>query len=255
MSYKSDKEMFAAMVAKIQEFAPRFKVGPKKARWHHRFINRFMSAIGMMKKNQYLNDYWTSFASTAEWDNDDRPGEHYTQDWDVLPHEGKHALQVRRNSMFLFGPLYICGTFLYTLFGILLSLPLFITGAFVEALPWWSGFFPLGLGLLLSSPWPFGHWRGRWEMQAYKLSIAITYWRQGRVAPHQMQHWLKQFKGSEYSWMGLAIRKPEKQFAATLKLLEAGKYIGADKHFEKFERAIYGVMKDGGHIHKNATPA
>ena len=85
-------------------------------------------------------------------------------------------------------------------------------------------------------------------MQAYRLRLALLYWRYGLVPRENYNFLLSQFSGPQYAWMGVAIGNPKKQFDATIALLRSGKYIGSNKYFAKYEQAIYEVLRDGGHM-------
>lgn len=192
----TQQEVFEALTGVIQQRSPKFKVIAKKDSRLHRFIDWCLRCPWIKGKEinpHYMTKYWTTIGHTVAYPNEEREDQHY-HNWSVLPHEGKHSFQAKKWSSFLFGTFYLLGTPVYFIAMALLCWPFFIW------LPWWSGVAWLGAGLLLSIP-PFGYWRARWELQAFRISIALRYWRRAIVDNTYLESIADHFTKSDYFWM------------------------------------------------------
>ena len=201
----------------IREEIPDFETYPKRTSKLHRFIGWACNApwFGKRRVNPgYMTSFYTTFNGKTAYPINSNP----ITDWDVFPHEFIHLKQEKKWTAAIFQPLYLLGIPVYTVVAAalaVLGIPLWIWVA-----PWWTSLVVLGAGVLLSSPVPFGYWRGRWELQAYAVSIALQYWLKEEVTDDYLEWSAHHFTSSDYFWMypygRAAYRKLEKARGDTI---------------------------------------
>lgn len=226
---KSDKETFDALVMTAKSFAPNFKVIPKNKHWLHKLIGAFSKL--------YMEQYWTTVGSTVAYPTG---GDPYGS-WEVIPHEGRHAIQAKRVSEFLFVFLYLMGHFTWFIIGALLTLivsvPLWVK------VSWWAGLIPL-VTFLVASPVPFAFFRYRWEYEAYTMSIAVVYWRTGEMpSDDYLKHMSLQFTTWLYWFMWPFGSK------SMMKRLRKARDTAMSPNYtkDKYNAAVLKAIKDCGH--------
>lgn len=241
-----DKETFDAMVETVQRFYPKYRVVPKAESKLHRFIGWALKAF--TPNDRYMQDYWTYFNNTNAYPIEEYHGQHY-RSYRVNAHEGTHAGQEKRWSTFLWGSLYLLGTPVYAVLFALLSLPLYLVGGLVEAVPWWIGLPVCGLGALLSVPMPFGWWRAEWELQAYGVSVATMYWCYGHVPDEVIESYVQRLSDGTYFYAWLFKGRLRRRLRRARDLAEQKKFISNwNPKQQKFYAAIYKALQDQGRI-------
>lgn len=241
-----DKETFDAMVEITQRFFPKYRVKAKRSMRLHRIIGAILG--GLKINTQYMIHYWTYFGGVLAYPEEDSEGARY-RSWAIHGHEGTHAAQEARYGLFLWGALYLLGTPLYVLLGLLFSIPFWIVGGLASWLPWWSGFIPVALGVILSSPVPFGYFRGKFEETAYGLSLAVRYWCYGddAVDDEQVERIVKIFAGPDYFYMNIFKNKVRKRLRKARRLVQDRKFIANWlPRCSRFYSAYYRGLKEQG---------
>jgi hypothetical protein len=218
----TDQETFEYLEKVTQKFFPRYKVVPKQSVWIHRAIGWVLKSLHI--NSNYMDGYFTYFANTNAYPIEGTLGEHY-KEWRVHMHEGTHAAQEKRWSLFLWGLAYLLGTPVYAVLGLLISLPLWFVGGFTSLLPWWSGFIPVALGVILSSPIPGGVFRTEWELQGYGASIAVYYWTEGKVPDAYVEKLVDTFAGGNYFYMCVFRKKVRRRLKKARRLVQDRKFI------------------------------
>ena len=218
----TDQETFEHMEKVTQQFFPKYKVVPKESMWLHRAIGWVLKTFTPNKV--YMTNFWTYFGNKNAYPLEDKPGERF-RSWRVHMHEGTHASQEKTFWSPLWGALYLMGTPVYAVAFFFLSLPFFITGALVSGLPWWSGFIVFGLGLVLSSPVPFGYFRSEWELQGYGASVATYYWTEGNVPDSYIESKVGTFASGEYFYMNVFKSRVRKRLKKARSLVQEKKFI------------------------------
>ncbi|MDD2730713.1 MAG: hypothetical protein PHW33_01150 [Candidatus Portnoybacteria bacterium] len=190
--------VYVEVLRLIQATAPKFRIICKSDSRLHRFIGwalRFPWAFGWAINKRYLEAYWTTIGQTTAYPTSTvDPATEYG----IILHEAQHARQAKRWSL-LFGPLYLLGTPVYLVAATLLALLALPLWLFVA--PWWISLMVVGVGAVLSSPVPFGRFRAAQEYDAYAITIAVEYWRKGRVSDDYLAWIEHEFTSSAYCFM------------------------------------------------------
>jgi len=238
----TDQETFEHLEKVTQQFFPKYKVRAKKDMWIHRTIAKILKPFN----KYYMTRFWTYFNNTNAYPNEDTPGDRY-RSWRIHMHEGTHASQEKTFSGFLWGSLYLLGTPVYAVAFAILSVPLFIVGALVTAVPWWVGLCVLGAGLLLSCPVPFAYWRAEWELQGYGASVATKYWTEGSVPDSYIEDKVRTFTGGEYFYMCVFGNKVRKRLRKARRLVQDRKFTAKWlPRCSEFYSAYYRGLKEQG---------
>lgn len=248
MSTVTSQTTFEALEKTIRSYYPKFKIISKRSSFLHRAIGAVLGGLGINKK--YMTTYWTTIGATVAYPVG--PEGHQYEKWSVLPHEGLHAGQCAKWSSFLMGSLYLLGTPVYLVLGLLFSLPFFLTSIWTS-LPWWSGLFSIGVGLLLSSPVPFGYWRARWEFQAYGLSIAVQHWLNDDVPDTYINHLVGTFTGGDYFFMWPYKKSAYQKLDRYRQLLKTKKFFLHNKDYSNYYVACFNALKQQGRISLRAS--
>jgi hypothetical protein len=173
----------------VQEFVPEYKVTQKSASKLHRAIGWCLARVG---NTGYMSSFWTTLGRwTAQPTCTDASPN--SGDFAVILHEGVHAIQSRKYSTGLlsFWYLFPQGLAILSLLSPAL-VPLVGLGAL------WGL-----LGLVLFAPLP-AVGRAIIEFEAYKVSLAATYWAHGIPVADQDEYldWLtSEFTTGAYYWM------------------------------------------------------
>lgn len=190
--------VYVEVLRLIQATAPKFRIICKSDSRLHRFIGwalRFPWVFGRAINKRYLKAYWTTIGQTTAYPTSTvDPATEY----DIILHEAQHARQAKRWSL-LFGPLYLLGTPVYLVVASLLALLALPLWLFVA--PWWISLIVVGVGAVLSSPVPFGRFRAAQEYDAYAITVAVEYWRKGRVSDDYLAWIENEFTSSAYCFM------------------------------------------------------
>ena len=244
----TNQETFEAMVATTQKYYPKYKVVPKAKSSLHKFIGWILKTFTPNKV--YMTHYWTYFGGVLAYPEESSEKVPYSA-WAIHGHEGTHAAQEARYGLFLWGALYLLGTPIYALLGLLLSIPFWIVGGLASWLPWWSGFIPVALGVILSSPVPFGYFRGKVEETAYGLSLAMRYWCYGddAVDDEQIERIVKIFAGPDYFYMSVFKNRVRKRLRKARDLVKEKKFITTwEPRYADFYSACYRTLKEQGRV-------
>jgi hypothetical protein len=150
----------------IKKYVPKIKVTLKSQSKLHQLIDRLLKVLGNTK---YLSECWTTLHTWIARPTmcDDSP---YQNEWEVILHEGQHAIDSSKVGaipfafIYLFPQLLGIATILYAV----ALVPLLIYGA--------SLWFLLGLiGLIFLLPLP-AIGRTYLELRAYTVSMGVAYW-------------------------------------------------------------------------------
>lgn len=154
---------FDNAVSLATKFCPGFRVKSKQGSWTQRVIGWVLGKVG---NPEYMTQFITTIGQTVYWpDNLDKE-----KGWEVILHEGQHAIDSRRLGNRLFGTLYLFPQLIGFL-GILYTLaivPVLLAGGPL-ALLWGLG----ALIFLAPLPAPF---RAISEVRAYTVSLAVGFW-------------------------------------------------------------------------------
>jgi hypothetical protein len=179
-------------ISVIKKYVPNLKVTLKSKSLIHRFVDKFLSLLG----NKIYQEFtWTTLGSwiarptIAESDNVDN-------EWQILLHEGQHAIDSKNWGAILFGLLYLFPQ-IFGIFGIFYAIaliPALLLGAPLYLL--W------GLLLLVCcAPIPaFG--RTIIEFRAYTVGLLAEYWSGTLVNEEErLSSFTETFAGNVYYYM------------------------------------------------------
>ncbi len=201
-------------------FVPGFNMKMKYSSWHQRLIGHLLGLVG---NGAYMTQFWTTIGYTvyrpdlAGMSNDE---------WKVMWHEGRHALQAKSLTRVLMGFLYLLPLSL---------VPLVAIGAIFSL--WWL--VPTAL-LLLPLP---AYFRMRLEMQAYRTSMVADYassptghiFRTTAAAQFMVDH----FTGPNYYYMW-PFRKDVQR-----RLMSAVDYVtGPIAEMDDYDQALVAWVKE-----------
>ena len=233
----TDQETFEALEAAIKCYYPKFRVIAKSKSPFHRFIGAVLKPVN----SSFMTRFWTTFGATTAYPTEKTVGDHYSS-WQVLPHEGLHAGQAKHWTSFLFGLLYLLGTPVYLVLGLLVALPLIVcSGCGVSGVPWWASLVAASSGLVLSCPVPFAYWRYHWELHGYWISMAVWKWTGNTIDDSYLASVAYHFTSGEYFYMW-----PFKK-AITAKLQVLGQTTARlfeDSYYGQYMASIYRTLKD-----------
>ena len=219
----------------ISKDLPSTKIVAKKDCWYHRVIGWFLSKT----TPDYMERYWTTFSGTIA-----HPGDELeAHDWGILLHEQLHLRQERKWTLLLFQALYLLGTPVYAGAAVLLALlllPLWILVA-----PWWISLIIVGVGCVLSSPVPFGRFRAHWELQAYELDVAVSYWMRGSIDDSFITYCESVFTSANYFFMLPHKEETQSKFKKVRKRVIFGGIFSSGP-YAKFYRRLYRELKAAG---------
>jgi len=194
--------LFLLLEHRFSKEFPELRIISKSESLLHRFIGWVLRFPWYPKKwainPYYLTDYWTTIGYKIAHPKTDSADEIYSS-WDILCHERVHVKQAYKYGRFLMGALYLLGTPVYLLLFCILSLLLLPLWLYISE--WWISLILVCIGFLLSSPFPFGYFRAKFELEAYTVSMAITYWTTGRLTNNYIADLVKVFTGSNYFFM------------------------------------------------------
>ena len=242
----TDQETFEAMTGAVVKHFPKYKVIAKESSWLHKLIGWTLKTFTPNKV--YMFNFWTYFGGNNAYPIESTPGERF-RSWRAHVHEGTHAGQEKKWTGFLWGSLYLLGTPVYALVFLILSLPLFVVGGLVAAVPWWIGFCVLGLGLILSIPVPFGYFRGRWELQGFGASIATRYWTGESVDNEYIENRVDLFANGTYFWMCTNKKKVRRELKRARSLVEKKEFMRSWLPYaQPFYSTCYNTLKSQGRL-------
>jgi len=191
-------QAYKVVMRLIRTEFPKFEAVPKRTSKLHQFIGWVCNApwFGKHRINPgYMTAFYTAFNGKTAYPINSNP----ITDWEVFVHEFMHLKQERRWTPLVFQALYLLGIPAY--FAVAAALAILCIPLWILVVPWWISLLVLGAGAVLSSPIPFGYWRGRWELQAYGVSIALRYWLRGEVDDAYLEWSAQHFTTSAYFWM------------------------------------------------------
>lgn len=189
-----DKAILESLVAKIQARLPGFEIRYKDE-------SRLQKLIGFLLffNKAYMTSFITTMFGKVYFPTRSRVEENPRGTWKTLAHEYVHLLDDRDHK--LFKPTYLYPQILAA--GALLAL-----GAF-----WCAWALLCLLCLVALAPWP-AKYRTKWEMRGYAMSMAVNFWRYGRVTLDQMERIGENFWGPNYYYMCRSERKVRMQLKA-----------------------------------------
>ena len=188
--------VYTDVLALVHKTLPKFRVIAKQKSRLHRSIAwalRFPWMFGWHINANYMACYWTTIGQTAAYPNSIVDP---ADDWGVIVHEQRHGHQAKN---ILFGPLYLLGTPVYAVvLGLIAAL---CTPLWIWDVPWYISLIVVGLGLVLSTPVPFGRFRAASEYDAYGFDLALEHWTKGSVQQATINLIAAEFTSSSYFWM------------------------------------------------------
>lgn len=199
-------DMLDSVLQIIKSFNPGVKVKRKNEIWYHRLLGKVFK--------QYKRFSTTIGNTIAMADG---------HGWEVLVHEGRHTLQGQKQGVFLHSFLYLFPQIL---------VPICLLLCFIS--PWFL------LGLLFGAPIP-AYFRMKKELQAYRDSVIVSYWKYGHRSSSQIEFIVNMFSGPSYYFMWpfkSYIRNKLYDFSDEARLWKVGK--------EPYLDAVYFAMKRNG---------
>jgi hypothetical protein len=150
----------------VKKYVPNLEVTLKSDSKLHKAIDKLLKLLGNTK---YLSDFWTTLHNWVARPTmvNDSP---YQDEWQLILHEGQHAIDSTRLGRLFFSAIYLFPQLLgiaATLLALVL-VPFIITGLS----PWFLLLFVGGLFLL---PLP-AIGRAYLEARAYEVSLGVAYW-------------------------------------------------------------------------------
>lgn len=157
----------------IRYHVPEYDLKMKSESWLQRLIGKIM---GMVGNKTYMTSFWTTIGYTTY-----RPSNPGWGEWTVICHEGMHAIQARHMGSIVMGMLY------------LIPLTLIAPIALLGFWHWWF----LIIAAACALPLP-AYFRMKMEVEAYQISMAVTYWMTGNVPQSNIEYIKKNFTGWNY---------------------------------------------------------
>lgn len=203
----------------VRKWVPGFKVISKQESRLHRIIAKILAMTG---NKRYLDGFFTTIGYTVGVPSRSKDY------WDVLFHEGRHAIDAKKISRLLFGFLYLLPI---TMFPVFVGLSLLYS-------PWFL------IGLVCFAPLP-AIFRTVLELRGYKISLAICFWHTKNfnysIQDKVIENISKRFTGSDYYYMwpfGSQIDRALDSWFYRLKSAEVLK--------DPYLMDIYNFMRDNG---------
>ena len=162
----SEQDKVDKAVELVKKYVPNLKVTFKSQSRLHRAINKVLTALG---NPRYLSGNWTTIHTWLARPTmvEDSP---HPREWEVILHEGQHAIDSSRLGALPFAFLYLFPQLLGALcvLAALVLVPFILTGLS----PWFLLVF-LGGFLLLPLP-AIG--RTYYEFRSFSVSLGVAYW-------------------------------------------------------------------------------
>jgi hypothetical protein len=231
---KSRAELSADIDSVIRKYVPGWKVISKADSAIHKAIGCFFAFLKWLSFGRvnvaYMDRFWTTLGFTAACPEGEE------DEWEVRPHEGKHARQAKKWSRPLLGFLYLFPqSFLPFLFAVL--------AVFFSSWFWFGLIF-----FLVPLPAP---WRALWELQAYEISVMKEVWQwddDEDINKYIDRIIRKRFAGGVYfymmpiftGWIRKRLMRAKEKARVWETLPDRDPYIDD----------IYSVLKAGGRVHK-----
>ena len=180
----TDKEIFEALVTKIQHRIPGFEIGYK----NENFISKLLGVLCYLFNPNYMTEFTTTrypkvFFPTREFVEKD-----YRSAWKILAHEYVH-LWDRKQRGWGFNIAYASPQ-MWAVLALSALLAIWLSN-------WWL----LGLVALLAAlPLPSPGRRDA-ELRGYTMSMAVNHWRYGDVQDSTKDWVVGYFTGSSYYFM------------------------------------------------------
>jgi len=220
MSNLTPQQKVDLAVSLVKNWAPKFNWIWKSDSKLHRAIGWCFEKLGMPG---YMTQYWTTLNQEVARPEEARVG--FNDEWSVMTHEGRHAIDANKITYPLFA-------FIYGLPQILglLAIPLAVLLVLVTHS--WLGLLGL-LALGLFAPIP-ALGRAWLELRGYRVSISCDYWRYG--APQSDDQYLafyvECFSSSPYYYMAGPLLKNwvQKKLQSYLDDLKAGNGFQGDAY-------------------------
>lgn len=173
----------------IRKYVPETKVSFKSDSKLHKAIDKLLKLLG---NSRYLSECWTTLHTWMA-----RPvitqETTYLGEWQIMLHEGRHALDSKKLGAVPFGIVYLCPQFL-SILGFLV-MPLVLLGI-VSTAWWWVALF-----LVCLAPVP-AVGRAIIELRAYKVSLLTAYWANDLPYPKEyIEAIAETLAGPVYYWM------------------------------------------------------
>ena len=176
-----NQEKVAGVLKTIRQFIPSFNISLKSQSLLHRVIGWVLNKTGNPK---YMFCYWTTLGSwTARPQICDNGAT--IDEWRILLHEGKHAVDSKKLGLLLFSFIYLFPQILGILAAIysLAAVIALFFGAPISLL--WGL-----LGLVFLAPIP-AVGRAILEARAYKVSLAVELWSGNLKNEESYLNWLE----------------------------------------------------------------
>ena len=230
---------------------PKIFIVDKKASWLHRFIGWVLRFPWYPKSWQinpyYMTSYWTTLGFEIAYPHTDNMAVVYDE-WPILCHERVHVGQAKRITRFLFGSLYLLGTPVY--FAVFSLLGLLLLPLWLHIDMWWIVLIFIGTGALFSIPYPFAYFRARFELEAYTVSMAIVYWKTGRIADGYIKSLTSHFTGSSYFYMWPVKKTVRKWLVRAKKDIKNGTIFTKKYRNHGYHKFLYTTLQKWGIIKK-----
>jgi hypothetical protein len=178
-----DDQILARLEILIKQDIPGYERLVKQDSKFMKFLNFFVQIFNKQFMTRYVTTMYPKVYFPRDRNSDARGI------WKVLAHEWYHLRSAKRETNILHSFLYGFPQWL-TLLALLALLAI-----------WFSNWWLLCLGWLIClAPLP-AYFRAQEEFEAYRMSMAINYWRYGSIQPNSLNWLARQFYGSNYYFM------------------------------------------------------
>lgn len=211
-----DQDYYEEAVKNCQRLVPGLRIVSKADSFLHKLISVLLYPI---LRSRYMTMFWTTIGKTVA-----HPRTGHGNAYDVLYHETKHAsVSTPWDWVGYLFPIWL--------------FPVFLGGLLFFGFGYWS---LISLVFLLPLP---AYWRMKHELEAYKVSISVEYWRRGWVP--NLEWYVEQFTGQSYYFMWPFKQNMRKRLQAHYDQLRDPNMLW---RFDKFLNSVYEHMKANGMV-------